>query len=111
MKIQQIPDSSEKNDDKLYFFFREKSLDAAGGSIPSVLSRVGRVCLVRHPPCAVGSVSAVSSLTPVASCGDSPCALALNRYNTTVKGRLIILISVLFLSLLLRMMMEVKGHW
>ncbi|XP_067096982.1 sema domain, immunoglobulin domain (Ig), short basic domain, secreted, (semaphorin) 3Gb [Osmerus mordax] len=45
VKIQQIPDSSEKNDDKLYFFFREKSLDAAGGSIPSVLSRVGRVCL------------------------------------------------------------------
>lgn len=47
MKIQKIPDSTEKNDDKLYFFFREKSLDAAGGSTPSVLARVGRVCLVR----------------------------------------------------------------
>lgn len=47
VKIQKIPDSTEKNDDKLYFFFREKSLDAAGGSTPSVLSRVGRVCLVR----------------------------------------------------------------
>lgn len=47
VKIQKIPDSTEKNDDKLYFFFREKSLDAAGGSTPSVLARVGRVCLVR----------------------------------------------------------------
>ncbi|XP_071783658.1 semaphorin-3F-like [Centroberyx gerrardi] len=45
VKIQKIPDSSQKNDDKLYFFFREKSLDAAGGSTPIVLSRVGRVCL------------------------------------------------------------------
>uniref|UniRef100_A0A4W4GCJ3 Sema domain, immunoglobulin domain (Ig), short basic domain, secreted, (semaphorin) 3Gb n=1 Tax=Electrophorus electricus TaxID=8005 RepID=A0A4W4GCJ3_ELEEL len=45
VKIQKIPDSAEKNDDKLYFFFREKSLDAAGGSTPSVLARVGRVCL------------------------------------------------------------------
>ncbi|XP_027022992.1 sema domain, immunoglobulin domain (Ig), short basic domain, secreted, (semaphorin) 3Gb isoform X1 [Tachysurus fulvidraco] len=45
VKIQKIPDSTEKNDDKLYFFFREKSLDAAGGSTPSVLARVGRVCL------------------------------------------------------------------
>uniref|UniRef100_A0AAY4DSX5 Sema domain, immunoglobulin domain (Ig), short basic domain, secreted, (semaphorin) 3Gb n=1 Tax=Denticeps clupeoides TaxID=299321 RepID=A0AAY4DSX5_9TELE len=43
--IQPIPDSAEKNDDKLYFFFREKSLDAAGGGSPSVLARVGRVCL------------------------------------------------------------------
>lgn len=46
VRIQKIPDSAEKNDDKLYFFFREKSLDAAGGGSPSVLSRVGRVCLV-----------------------------------------------------------------
>ncbi|XP_039630166.1 semaphorin-3F-like [Polypterus senegalus] len=38
-----IPDSAEKNDDKLYFFFREKSLE--GGSSPNVLSRVGRICL------------------------------------------------------------------
>ncbi|XP_048065494.1 sema domain, immunoglobulin domain (Ig), short basic domain, secreted, (semaphorin) 3Gb isoform X2 [Megalobrama amblycephala] len=45
IKIQKIPDSAEKNDDKLYFFFREKSLDASGGSAPSVLARVGRVCL------------------------------------------------------------------
>lgn len=46
VRIQKIPDSAEKNDDKLYFFFREKSLDAAGGGSPSVLARVGRVCLV-----------------------------------------------------------------
>ncbi|XP_055748658.1 semaphorin-3F-like [Salvelinus fontinalis] len=45
VKIQHIPDSSERNDDKLYFFFREKSLDSAGGGSPSVLARVGRVCL------------------------------------------------------------------
>uniref|UniRef100_A0A671WKU5 Sema domain, immunoglobulin domain (Ig), short basic domain, secreted, (semaphorin) 3Ga n=1 Tax=Sparus aurata TaxID=8175 RepID=A0A671WKU5_SPAAU len=45
VQIQQIPDSAEKNDDKLYFFFREKSLDSSGGASPSVLARVGRVCL------------------------------------------------------------------
>ncbi|CDQ78083.1 unnamed protein product [Oncorhynchus mykiss] len=49
IQIQQIPDSSERNDDKLYFFFREKSLDTGGGASPSVLARVGRVCLVRRP--------------------------------------------------------------
>ncbi|TRY66880.1 hypothetical protein DNTS_033044 [Danionella cerebrum] len=37
-----IPDSSEKNDEKLYFFFREKSLDSGGGASPSVIARVGR---------------------------------------------------------------------
>ena len=50
VQIQQIPDRAEKNDDKLYFFFREKSLDSSGGASPSVLARVGRVCLVRKPP-------------------------------------------------------------
>ncbi|KAB5567403.1 hypothetical protein PHYPO_G00232340 [Pangasianodon hypophthalmus] len=45
IQIKQIPDSSEKNDDKLYFFFREKSLDSGGTASPSVLARVGRVCL------------------------------------------------------------------
>ncbi|KAK7878457.1 hypothetical protein WMY93_030994 [Mugilogobius chulae] len=44
VQIQQIPDSAERNDDKLYIFFREKSLDSNGAS-PSVLARVGRVCL------------------------------------------------------------------
>lgn len=47
IQIQQIPDSAEKNDDKLYFFFREKSLDTTGGASPTVLARVGRVCMVR----------------------------------------------------------------
>lgn len=46
IQIQQIPDSAEKNDDKLYFFFREKSLETTSGASPTVLSRVGRVCLV-----------------------------------------------------------------
>uniref|UniRef100_H2UTQ8 Sema domain, immunoglobulin domain (Ig), short basic domain, secreted, (semaphorin) 3Ga n=1 Tax=Takifugu rubripes TaxID=31033 RepID=H2UTQ8_TAKRU len=45
VQIQQIPDSAERNDDKLYFFFREKSLDSSGGASPSILARVGRVCL------------------------------------------------------------------
>ncbi|KAI9515477.1 Semaphorin-3F [Dissostichus eleginoides] len=45
VQIQKIPDSAERNDDKLYFFFREKSLDSSGGASPSVLARVGRVCL------------------------------------------------------------------
>uniref|UniRef100_A0A3Q3JWC1 Sema domain, immunoglobulin domain (Ig), short basic domain, secreted, (semaphorin) 3Ga n=1 Tax=Monopterus albus TaxID=43700 RepID=A0A3Q3JWC1_MONAL len=45
VQIQQIPDSAERNDDKLYFFFREKTLDASGGTSPSVIARVGRVCL------------------------------------------------------------------
>lgn len=46
VQIQQIPDSAQRNDDKLYFFFREKSLDSSGGASPSILARVGRVCLV-----------------------------------------------------------------
>ncbi|XP_040927311.1 semaphorin-3F-like isoform X2 [Betta splendens] len=45
VQIQQIPDSAERNDDKLYFFFREKTLDSSSGTSPSVLARVGRVCL------------------------------------------------------------------
>lgn len=48
VQIQQIPDSAQRNDDKLYFFFREKSLDPSGGGGggPGILARVGRVCLV-----------------------------------------------------------------
>uniref|UniRef100_A0A671MH46 Semaphorin-3F-like n=1 Tax=Sinocyclocheilus anshuiensis TaxID=1608454 RepID=A0A671MH46_9TELE len=43
--MKQIPDSAERNDDKLYFFFREKSLDSGAGASPGGLARVGRVCL------------------------------------------------------------------
>lgn len=39
-----IPDSAERNDDKLYFFFREKSSDM--GQSPVTQSRIGRICLV-----------------------------------------------------------------
>ncbi|XP_069792653.1 semaphorin-3F-like isoform X2 [Narcine bancroftii] len=39
---QLIPDSGEKNDDKLYFFFREKSSDSGSSAIHS---RIGRICL------------------------------------------------------------------
>ncbi|XP_023693380.1 semaphorin-3F-like [Paramormyrops kingsleyae] len=45
IQIQQIPDTTEGNDDKLYFFFREKNLDGVSGTSPSVLARVGRICL------------------------------------------------------------------
>ncbi|XP_030634605.1 semaphorin-3F [Chanos chanos] len=38
-----IPDSAEKNDDKLYFFFREKSSEM--GQSPKSQSRIGRICL------------------------------------------------------------------
>ncbi|XP_048873421.1 semaphorin-3F-like isoform X1 [Brienomyrus brachyistius] len=38
-----IPDSAEKNDDKLYFFFREKASEM--GQSPVSQSRIGRICL------------------------------------------------------------------
>ncbi|XP_074872165.1 semaphorin-3F-like isoform X3 [Carettochelys insculpta] len=38
-----VPDSTERSDDKLYFFFREKALEGTVGA--AVLARVGRVCL------------------------------------------------------------------
>ncbi|XP_044156561.1 semaphorin-3F isoform X4 [Bufo gargarizans] len=41
--VQLIPESLERNDDKLYFFFREKSTDSPHS--PTVYSRIGRVCL------------------------------------------------------------------
>lgn len=41
-----IPDSAEKNDDKLYFFFREKASEM--GQSPMTQSRIGRICLVSY---------------------------------------------------------------
>uniref|UniRef100_A0A8C0D7T1 Semaphorin 3F n=1 Tax=Balaenoptera musculus TaxID=9771 RepID=A0A8C0D7T1_BALMU len=38
-----IPDSAERNDDKLYFFFRERSAEAPQS--PAVYARIGRICL------------------------------------------------------------------
>lgn len=38
-----IPDSAERNDDKLYFFFRERSAEAPQN--PAVYARIGRICL------------------------------------------------------------------
>uniref|UniRef100_A0AAA9U165 Semaphorin 3F n=1 Tax=Bos taurus TaxID=9913 RepID=A0AAA9U165_BOVIN len=38
-----IPDSAERNDDKLYFFFRERSIEAPQS--PAVYARIGRICL------------------------------------------------------------------
>ncbi|XP_041743731.1 semaphorin-3F-like isoform X1 [Coregonus clupeaformis] len=41
--VQLIPDSAERNDDKLYFFFREKSAEM--GQSPVTQARIGRICL------------------------------------------------------------------
>lgn len=41
-----IPDSAEKNDNKLYFFFREKASEM--GQSPMTQSRIGRICLVSY---------------------------------------------------------------
>ncbi|KAJ3601807.1 hypothetical protein NHX12_029571 [Muraenolepis orangiensis] len=43
VRVQLIPDSAERNDDKLYFFFREKSTEM--GQSPVTQSRIGRICL------------------------------------------------------------------
>uniref|UniRef100_A0A8C7IB19 Sema domain, immunoglobulin domain (Ig), short basic domain, secreted, (semaphorin) 3Fa n=1 Tax=Oncorhynchus kisutch TaxID=8019 RepID=A0A8C7IB19_ONCKI len=43
IKAHLIPDSAEKNDDKLYFFFREKASEM--GQSPMAQSRIGRICL------------------------------------------------------------------
>uniref|UniRef100_A0A8C5ARD8 Sema domain, immunoglobulin domain (Ig), short basic domain, secreted, (semaphorin) 3Fb n=1 Tax=Gadus morhua TaxID=8049 RepID=A0A8C5ARD8_GADMO len=43
VRVQLIPDSAERNDDKLYFFFREKSSEM--GQSPVTQSRIGRICL------------------------------------------------------------------
>ncbi|XP_029455501.1 semaphorin-3F isoform X1 [Rhinatrema bivittatum] len=40
---QLIPDSADRNDDKLYYFFRERSADTPHS--PAVFSRIGRICL------------------------------------------------------------------
>uniref|UniRef100_A0A4W6EQS5 Semaphorin 3F n=1 Tax=Lates calcarifer TaxID=8187 RepID=A0A4W6EQS5_LATCA len=43
IRVHLIPDSAERNDDKLYFFFREKSSEM--GQSPVTQSRIGRICL------------------------------------------------------------------
>ncbi|XP_067861479.1 semaphorin-3E-like [Heptranchias perlo] len=39
-----IPDNDDRDDDKVYFFFTEKALEAEGGDI-AIYSRVGRLCV------------------------------------------------------------------
>lgn len=41
-----IPDNDDRDDDKVYFFFTERELDAEGVN-KAVYTRVGRVCAVR----------------------------------------------------------------
>lgn len=41
-----IPDNDDRGDDKVYFFFTEREMDAEGVT-KAVYSRIGRVCAVR----------------------------------------------------------------
>ncbi|XP_032819456.2 semaphorin-3F isoform X1 [Petromyzon marinus] len=43
LDMHMIPDSGDRNDDKLYFFFREKATES--GNQKSVYARIGRVCI------------------------------------------------------------------
>lgn len=42
-----IPDNSDRDDDKVYFFFSETVPSPDGGPGHVTISRVGRVCVVR----------------------------------------------------------------
>lgn len=42
-----IPDNDDRDNDKAYFFFTEKVVEADGRE-HAVVSRVARVCVVRH---------------------------------------------------------------
>lgn len=42
-----IPDNEDHDDNKVYFFFTEKALEAET-STHAIYSRVGRVCAVRY---------------------------------------------------------------
>lgn len=42
-----IPDNSDQDDDKVYFFFSETVPSPDGGLSRVTVSRVGRVCMVR----------------------------------------------------------------
>lgn len=42
-----IPDNSDRDDDKVYFFFSETVPSPDGGPGHVTVSRVGRVCVVR----------------------------------------------------------------
>lgn len=63
-----IPDSAERNDDKLYFFFRERSAEAPQS--PAVYARIGRICLVcdHGAPCwsSTGPALVLSTLLTLA---------------------------------------------
>lgn len=92
-----VPDSSERGDDKLYFFFREKALEGAVG--PGVLARVGRVCLVSVAPGGAGgrwgglrapARQASRSLPPFLPQNDDGGQRALvGKWTTFLKARLV----------------------
>lgn len=41
-----IPDNEDRDDNKVYFFFTEKALEAESGA-HAIYARVGRLCVVR----------------------------------------------------------------
>lgn len=43
-----IPDNADRDNDKVYFFFTEKAVEA-GDRESAIHTRVGRVCTVRFP--------------------------------------------------------------
>lgn len=42
-----IPDNEDQDDNKVYFFFTEKALEAENNA-HAIYTRVGRLCLVRN---------------------------------------------------------------
>lgn len=98
-----IPDSNEKNDDKLYFFFREKSSEM--GQSPKSQSRIGRICLVSSCKISFSQNCAACSVTEkdsaklgfwILDCSVSICLLLtcwnphifdLPAYNTSLYPR------------------------
>lgn len=43
-----VPDNEDRDDNKVYFFFTEKALEAENSG-HAVYARVGRLCAVRTP--------------------------------------------------------------
>lgn len=90
VRAQLIPDSSERNDDKLYFFFREKSADAPLS--PGVYSRIGRICLVGgaagRQGAGRGSGRAEPGVPLLQNDDGGHCCLV-NKWSTFLKARLV----------------------
>lgn len=99
-----IPDSAERNDDKLYFFFRERSAEAPQS--PAVYARIGRICLVgtagpvcpsRYPGLVLSALPwqgmseliQPSPLPPASQNDDGGHCCLVNKWSTFLKARLV----------------------